>query len=141
MIFSNVPGPRELQFIEGNAVQMILGFVPLVGNQQAGFACFSYAGDVTLSMICNPDNVKHPEKFCKMFLAELLDFKREADAVEQNDKDLVGVGKGRRGRRGTMVDKVTFGQGVSDGHQVVVEKRRFSVFEYMRRGNSGSKGK
>ena len=36
MIFSNVPGPRQLRKIRGCEIRAMFGFVPLVGFQQAG---------------------------------------------------------------------------------------------------------
>jgi hypothetical protein len=33
-------------------------------------------GEVTLSMICNPNTVHHPDEFCEFFLAELWNTRR-----------------------------------------------------------------
>mmetsp|Transcript_11959 Transcript_11959/g.24453 ORF Transcript_11959/g.24453 Transcript_11959/m.24453 type:complete len:589 (+) Transcript_11959:50-1816(+) len=76
MIFSNVPGPRIVRKIKGKRINQMSGFVPLVGYQQAGVACFSYAGEMHLSMMCNPGVVKEPDKFIDFFLEEIAEYKR-----------------------------------------------------------------
>lgn len=76
MIFSNVPGPKMVRKIKGQKIRTMSGLVPLVGFQQAGVACFSYAGEMHLSMQCNPEVVKEPELFGTFFTEELEEYKR-----------------------------------------------------------------
>ena len=135
MIFSNVPGPQHVQNIEGEPIASLFGFVPLVGDQQAGFACFSYAGTVHLSIICNPSTVKHPDDFCTFFLEEFEEYLKRC---QDQDKKKAGM----LGRRGTMVDTANISYGVSTTHQhaandAVSSRRKISVLNVaaLRRGS------
>jgi hypothetical protein len=100
MIFSNVPGPRQLRKIRGCEIRAMFGFVPLVGFQQAGFACFSYAGRISLSMMANPTSVPDPERFCEIYREELAAYQRLAHDINNKDKKT-----GKTGRRHTVVEK------------------------------------
>jgi len=71
MIFSNVPGPREKMYMQGVRVDHLFGFVPLVGNQQAGFVAFTYGGDLMVSLLTNKKSIRHPKLFMDCFQAEL----------------------------------------------------------------------
>ena len=84
LIFSNVPGPRTLRKIRGSEIGAMFGFVPLVGFQQAGFGCFSYAGRLSLSMIVNPSSIKDPNRFCTIFREELAELQRLAHDINRS---------------------------------------------------------
>ena len=85
LIFSNVPGPRTLRKIRGSEISSMFGYVPLVGYQQAGFGCFSYAGRLSLSMIVNPSSIADPDKFCKIFREELKELQSLAHKLNKGE--------------------------------------------------------
>jgi hypothetical protein len=100
MIFSNVPGPRQIRKIRGCEIKMMFGFVPLVGFQQAGFACFSYAGRISLSMMVNPTTVPNPERFCEIYREELATYQKLAHQIHNQDRKT-----GKKDRRNTVSEK------------------------------------
>ena len=51
LCLTNVPGPRQRYNFGGGKVNHMYPWVPLVGDGQVGFCCFSYAGYVTTSVV------------------------------------------------------------------------------------------
>mgnify|MGYP000270980804 CR=1 FL=1 len=83
MIFSNVPGPREKMYLQGIKIQDLFGFVPLVGDQQCGFVCFSYGGDMMMSILCNKKTMKSPKLFTECYTEEYRKFCDWCNGIEQ----------------------------------------------------------
>jgi len=74
IIFSNVAGPRDRIVMYGKP---LVAFRPFYSNVIHQVIFFSYAGKVSLSMVLDHENIKHPEWIGKCFLEELEAMKNE----------------------------------------------------------------
>jgi diacylglycerol O-acyltransferase len=74
MVFTNVPGPTAPVVMFGSKVRdMVFG----VGNLVSQVSIVSYAGEATLSMVIDPDEVKEAHLVGEFFQEELAELRKK----------------------------------------------------------------
>ncbi len=61
LVLTNVPGPRSRLSLAGVPVSRIMFWVPQSGRMGLGISIFSYAGEVTIGVMCDAALVPDPE--------------------------------------------------------------------------------
>jgi len=84
------------------------------------FACFSYAGNLSLSVVCNPTTVPDPDRFCELFKLELAEYHKIAHDKKANDETDMRSGK-TTVRRRSIIDTKILGLSSGKDHASVHE--------------------
>jgi diacylglycerol O-acyltransferase len=80
-VMTNVPGPRQEQFLAGRAIRELFFWVPQSGRVGLGISIFSYAGHVRLGLASDTGLVPDPEVIVEGFHEELEELRTRARAA------------------------------------------------------------
>lgn len=79
LVLTNVPGPKKLLSIAGLDVKRMMFWVPQAARLGLGISILSYAGTVSIGILCDPSCVPDPG-------ALALDIHSEMDALEREER-------------------------------------------------------
>lgn len=85
-VMTNVPGPREVLYLAGRAIQEIFFWVPQSGRVGLGISIFSYAGHVRLGLASDAGLVPDPEAIVRGFHEEFEELRTRAARRAQGQK-------------------------------------------------------
>ena len=70
LLFSNVPGRRKEGKFCGSRIKNMFPWVPMLASGSLGVLCYTYAGQLTLTIQADPINVSDPNLICSIFVNE-----------------------------------------------------------------------
>ena len=78
LVFSNVKGPEKNISLAGYRITKMSFFVPQAGDLGLGVSIFSYAGKVSLSILCDSSRIRNPTKLMHLWESSFFQLLRSA---------------------------------------------------------------
>ena len=80
LVVTNLPGPRELLYIDGKRLQDVMFWVPHPARLGVGFSILSYAGKVIVGVRVDEAVTKNPGRFVELFEEEVSSMLEKANS-------------------------------------------------------------
>ena len=87
VILSNVPGPRETLYFGDFKIAAIYGVGPLLGGIGLNITAWSYAGQLHVSLLSNPETIPDPWKLAQMAQDAFDELHKQAPTSHRKDTD------------------------------------------------------